>query len=67
MECTSVCCEYVLLPLVKKEANLTNTRQNRAIQEIQAKIKEKEGGVREMPTAREAGYEVISHGPCGKI
>ena len=58
----SVCCEYVLLPLVNKEAALTYgmAGQNIARQEIQTKMQGKGGKVWEMPAAaEEARYKIM--------
>ena len=57
----SICCEYVLLPLVNKEANLANSQAEYS----QAEILGENIGVREMPAANRC--EVTSYKSCGKI
>ena len=53
---------------LKKKLNWPLAGQNRTKQEIQAKIREKKGGIREKPAAAgEARCEVASHEHHGKI
>lgn len=66
--CPSVFCEYVILPLVNKEADSANRQAEQSQVGNPSKDKEKKGGVREMPTAAgKARCEVTSHKPLGRI
>ena len=59
----SVCCDYLFLLLVNKEANLISSQAGN-----QARYWEKMGRVWEMPAAaREVRCEVTSHEPHDKI
>ena len=64
----SVCCEYILLPLVNKEAALINSQIEYSQVENPGKDTEKkEDRVRKIPAAtEEARCEATSHKPCGK-
>ena len=63
----SVCCEYVLSPLVNKEAALSYGRAEYSNVGNPSRDRGGKESGRQHVAIQEARYEVINHEPCGKV